>query len=69
MKIKKIVIGALVVVIGLPVVLVAVAVVFLYVSFYSVNRTNGTIVSSGQKREYLLYVPRSRIESNVGVLS
>ena len=47
------------VVIGLPVVLVAVAVVFLYVSFYSVNRTNGTIVSSGQKREYLLYVPRS----------
>jgi len=39
--------------------LVAVAVVFLYVSFYSVNRANGTIVSSGQKREYLLYVPRS----------
>ena len=29
------------------------------VSFYVLNRNNGTIVSSGQKREYLLYVPRS----------
>lgn len=59
MKTRKIVIGALVVVIGLPVVLVLVAVVSFYVSFYALNRANGTIVSSGQKREYLLYVPRS----------
>jgi polyhydroxybutyrate depolymerase len=29
------------------------------ISFHALNRTNGTIVSSGQKREYLLYVPRS----------
>lgn len=29
------------------------------VSFYVHNRNNGSIVSSGQKREYLLYVPRS----------
>src|SRR5213592_2325555 len=29
------------------------------VSIYVLNRTNGRIVSSGQKREYLLYVPRS----------
>jgi polyhydroxybutyrate depolymerase len=50
-----------VVVIGLPVVLVLIAGVSFYalMSFYALNRTNGTIVSSGQKREYLLYVPRS----------
>ena len=59
MKTRKIVIGALGVVIGLPVVLVLVAVVSFYLSFYALNRANGTIVSSGQKREYLLYVPRS----------
>jgi polyhydroxybutyrate depolymerase len=29
------------------------------VSFHAANRSNGTIVSSGQKREYRLYVPRS----------
>ena len=59
MKTRKIVIRAVVVVIGLPVVLVLVAVVSFYLSFYALNRANGTIVSSGQKREYLLYVPRS----------
>ncbi len=59
MKTRKIVIGALVVVIGLPVISVLVAVVYFYVSFYALNRANGTIVSSGQTREYLLYVPRS----------
>jgi poly(3-hydroxybutyrate) depolymerase len=55
MNTRKIVIGAVVVVIGLPVVSVLIA----GVSFYALNRTNGTIISSGQKREYLLYVPRS----------
>lgn len=59
MNTRKIVIGAVVVVIGLPVVLVLIAVVSFYASFYALNRANGTIVSSGQKREYLLYVPRS----------
>jgi polyhydroxybutyrate depolymerase len=29
------------------------------VAFYSANRDNGSFVSSGEKREYLLYVPRS----------
>ena len=28
-------------------------------SFYSANRDNGSFVSSGEKREYLLYVPKS----------
>lgn len=28
-------------------------------SFYAKNRSNGTIVSSGEQREYLLHVPRS----------
>jgi polyhydroxybutyrate depolymerase len=51
---RKIVIGTLVVITGLPVVLVLIAAV----SIRILDRTNGTIVSSGQKREYLLYVPR-----------
>src|SRR5713226_10665629 len=55
MNTRKVVIGAVLVVVGLPVVLVLIAAGSLYV----LNRTNGTIVSSGQKREYLLYVPRS----------
>ncbi len=29
------------------------------VSFYAKNRSNGTIVSSGERREYLLHVPRN----------
>ena len=41
--------------ISLPVVLVAIEAV----SYYLQNRSNGTIVSSGEKREYLLYVPPS----------
>ena len=56
---RKLVIGAVLAIIGLPVVLVMIAVGSFYVSFYSLNRANGTIVSSGQKREYLLYVPSS----------
>ena len=43
------------VLIGLPVVLALIEAV----SFYVLNRNNGTIVSSGQTREYLLYVPAS----------
>jgi poly(3-hydroxybutyrate) depolymerase len=54
-KTRKIVIGTLVVITGLPVVLVLIAAV----SIHILDRTNGTIVSSGQRREYLLYVPRS----------
>ncbi len=55
MNTRKMLIGAVLVIIGLPVVLVLIAAGSIYV----LNRTNGTIVSSGQKREYLLYVPRS----------
>jgi polyhydroxybutyrate depolymerase len=41
--------------IGLPVVTVPIEAV----SFYAENRDNGSFVSSGEKRDYLLYVPRS----------
>ncbi len=54
-KSRKTVICAVLVLIGLPVVLVLIEAV----SFYVVNRSNGSFVSSGRKREYLLYVPRS----------
>ena len=52
---RKGVIGAVLVLIGLPVVLALAEAV----SFYATNRSNGTIVSSGLEREYLLYVPAS----------
>src|SRR3989454_10554774 len=54
MKSRKGVIAAVMVLIGLRVLLVLVEAVWFYVS----NRSNGSFVSSGQKREYLLYVPR-----------
>ena len=54
-KAKKIVIGVLLAIIGLPVVLVLVVVVSVAV----LDRTNGSIVSSGKPRSYLLYVPQS----------
>lgn len=49
------VIGAVLILVGLPAVL-ALSEAF---SWYVRNRNNGSIVSSGRKREYLLYVPRS----------
>ncbi|HEY3112783.1 MAG TPA: PHB depolymerase family esterase [Gemmatimonadaceae bacterium] len=55
MKDRRVVLGAALALIGLPVVLVPIEAV----SFYAANRDNGTFVSSGEKREYLLYVPRS----------
>ena len=54
-KWKKIIIGVLVVVIGLPVAFILTA--FAYFSI--MDKTNGTIVSSGQTRRYLLYVPKT----------
>jgi polyhydroxybutyrate depolymerase len=52
---RTIVIGAVLSCIGLPPLFVLVNAA----SFYSVNRTNGTLVTSaGQTREYILYVPR-----------
>src|SRR5260370_15073685 len=51
----KAVIGAVLALISLPVLLVVVEAV----RFRVANRPNGSFVSSGQTREYLLYVPRS----------
>jgi poly(3-hydroxybutyrate) depolymerase len=59
---RKIVIRAVLVLIGLPIVLVLLACGFFYSVFYFPNWTSaaiGTIVSSGEKREYLLYVPKA----------
>src|SRR6267143_1311921 len=62
MNSRKIVIGAVLVLIGLPIVLLLIVFVAFYAVFYFPNRTiatTGTIVSSGEKREYLLYVSKS----------
>lgn len=56
---RKIVIRAVLIVIGLPLVVILIAVVSFYASFYSLNRATGTVLSSSQEREYLLYVPPS----------
>ena len=55
MKRRPFVIGAILVCLGLPLLLVLTDAA----SFYARTRINGTIVSSGRKREYLVYVPRS----------
>jgi len=59
---RKIVIRVLQVLIGLPVLFFLLALGFFYSVFYFPNRTSaveGAIVSSGRKRDYLLYVPKS----------
>ena len=55
MKSRKSVIGIVLVLIGLPAVLALAEAV----SYRLSNRSNGGIVSSGSRREYLLYVPPS----------
>jgi len=55
MKDRRVVLGATLTLIGLPVVIVPIEAV----SFYTANRDNGSFVSSGVKRDYLLYVPKS----------
>ena len=52
---RKRVISAVLAILGIPVLLVLVEAV----SFRIANRPNGSFMSSGRKREYLLYVPRS----------
>ena len=52
---RRRVVGAVLLLIGLPVVLALVEAV----SFQVRSRNNGSIVSSGEEREYLLYVPSS----------
>ena len=49
------VLGAVLALLGVPVLLVVIEAV----SFHVSNRPNGSFLSSGRKREYLLYVPRS----------
>ncbi|MEO7822271.1 MAG: PHB depolymerase family esterase [Gemmatimonadaceae bacterium] len=52
---RKVVLAAVLGLIGLPVMLALTEAVYYHVR----NRSNGSIVSSGLRREYLLYVPRS----------
>jgi len=53
MSVRKIVISIVLIVVGLPLVLV-----LSFAALASVlNQTNGSLVSSGQKRDYLLHVP------------
>ena len=62
MKAKQIVFRAALVLIALPIILVSLLFGFFYSVFYFPNRTSAiaeTIVSSGQTRKYLLYVPKS----------
>ena len=53
MKIKRLLVVTTLVLVGLPLALLAVALAWSAV----LDRTNGTIVSAGQKRTYLLHVP------------
>ncbi len=57
-------IGAVLALLSLPVLLV----LGLAVSFRVVNRPSGSFISSGRKREYLLYVPRSYDRSKPAAL-
>jgi polyhydroxybutyrate depolymerase len=54
-KDRRLVLGATLALIALPVALVPIEAV----SFYAANRDNGSFISSGERRDYLLYVPRS----------
>jgi polyhydroxybutyrate depolymerase len=55
---KKMVVSVALLIIGLPMALLLIAVSSFYARFYATPRANGWIVSSGQEREYLLYVPK-----------
>ena len=55
MRDRRLVLGAALALIGLPVAMVPIEAV----SFYSANHENGSFVSSGEKREYVLYVPKT----------
>jgi len=52
---RRFALGAALVLIALPAIVAPIEAV----AFYSANRDNGSFVSSGEKREYVLYVPRS----------
>ena len=52
---KKIIFGILAIVIGLPLALIAIAIAW----FRMEGKINGTVVTSGEMRKYLLYVPKT----------
>ena len=52
---KKWIIRLVLIFIGLPLILITLA----GVAYLLANHTNGSLISSGQKRSYLLYVPKS----------
>ena len=60
---KRIIVGVILLAIGLPMMFVLLLAVFFRllnpVFFSTSNQTNGTIVSSGKEREYLLHVPKA----------
>lgn len=58
-NIKKTVIRVVLVAVGAPVVFVVIAVASFYARFYVPNQSSKTIVSLGEEREYLLYVPET----------
>jgi polyhydroxybutyrate depolymerase len=61
MNIRKIAIRAGLALVGLPIVVVLILVGFFYAVFYFPNwnsAATGTLISSGEQREYLLYVPK-----------
>jgi len=53
MRVRKVLVGAAAVIVGLPLLLAVLGAATVYV----LDRSNGHIVSSGQQREFLLYVP------------
>jgi polyhydroxybutyrate depolymerase len=60
--VRKIAVAGALIVVGLPLLLVVIAVASFYALFHFPNRTTataGSIVSSGERRDYLLYVPKS----------
>ncbi len=60
MRIRTLALRALLVIIGLPIVALTILVISFYALLYFPNRTtatDGVLVSSGVKREYLVYVP------------
>jgi polyhydroxybutyrate depolymerase len=52
---RRVTLGAALALVALPLLIVPIEAF----SFYATNRDNGSFVSSGEKREYLLYVPGS----------
>jgi hypothetical protein len=54
-KTKKVIIAALVIVVGLPLAFILIA----FSCFWFMDKTNSTVVSSDLTRRYLLDVPKS----------